>query len=145
MACPAPRRARTALLAVLLPCGVLTAPGCGILDQGEPERARVVAEGANGHPLQVVTTSDFDVVSDERGESREVFIFSADTADVTTPFDREYPLGSRTRIYVTFLSDSTASTPVTLRVFLDGDLRYDRSTRFEGEGLEFLYAASSSR
>jgi len=139
---PAPRRASGAsiLLSLLV---LLALPACGILDKGPPETAQVVIDGPSGHPISVVTSSDFDAVTSADGDSREISVFSADTSAAALPFDHFYDLGPRTRIYVVVRSDSTATSPVRVRVSIDGDLRYDRSTRFAGGAeLEFVFASA---
>lgn len=141
---PVPWRgpASSALLPILLCLPLAT---CGILDEDAPDTARLVIEGPAGHPLRLVTTSDFDVVASPGGDSPEVSVISADTAAVTAPFDRSYSLGPRTRIYVIVGSDSTAASPVRVRTFIDGEIRFDRSSRFvDGAELEFVFAAAGS-
>lgn len=132
------------LVGSLALCGAVTISSCNILSDGDPQTARVVIEGAEGHPIRLVTTTDFDVISSEGGDARELFVFSADTTSVASPFDHQYSMDARTRFYLIVSSDSTSVAPVTVKVFLDGDLRYTRSTRFEGEELEFLFVARSS-
>jgi len=122
---------------------VLVLPACGIFDKGPPETARVLIDGPAGHPVSVVTSSDFDAVTSADGDSREISVFSADTAAASVPFDRSYDLGPRTRIYLVVGSDSTAALPVRVRVSIDGEMRYDRSTHFtSGEELEFVFASA---
>jgi len=136
----APRNGRVVLL-LALACGALPIWGCDILGSGDPESARVVIDGAAGHTIRLVTTTDFDVVSSSDGEDREVYVLSADTADVASPYDRSFTLGPRTRFYVVLTSETTPAEIVTVRVFIDGDERYNRSTLFGEEVLEFLYVA----
>lgn len=136
----APRNGRAVLL-LALACGALPIWGCDILSSGDPERARVTIDGAPGHTVRLVTTTDFDVVSSTDGEQRDVYVLSADTADVASPYDRSFGLGPRTRFYVLITSETIPAQTVTVRVFLDGDRRYSRSTLFGEEVLEFLYVA----
>lgn len=138
---PPPGR-RHALLALLLPLGILVSGACNIFTDDEPQHARVEIEGAAGHPLEVVTSSDFDVVADQGGENRETVVFAADTAEVTSPFARVYGLGSRKRFHLVVSSDSivSAADAVTVRVYIDGDRRYARTTYFDDEDIEFTYA-----
>ena len=139
-----PARTRGRIPFALLPLTVVALlPACGILDEGAPETARVLIAGPAGHPLRLVTSSDFDAVSSADGDSREVTVFSADTAAASVPFDRTYGLGPRTRIYVIVGSDSTAAASVRVQVFIDTEIRFDRSTRFaDGEDLVFVFASA---
>lgn len=132
-------RLRIILLVSLLLAGAWIVAGCGILDEGEPERVRVRIDGAEGHPIQLVITDDFDVLLSEEGENRDVFLYSADTSSVTAPFDRSFDLGPNRRFYSTFSSDQVASELVSVKVWVEDDLRYDRQTVFQDEVLEFLY------
>lgn len=135
-----PRTGGAALpLALLL--GVWTIWGCGLLDKGPSENARVLIEGAEGHPIQLVTSNDFDVVISEGGEDRETQLNAADTALVTVPFDMVYSLGPRTRFYVDASSYEIAPGLVRMRVFIDEDLRYDATTTFDEESLTFTYTS----
>lgn len=137
---PAWTRGRIPL--ALLPLVVLL-PACGILDEGVPETARVVLAGPAGHPLRLVTSSNFDAVTSADGDSREVTVFSADTTAVTVPYERTYGLGPRTRIYVVVGSDSTAAAAVRVQVFIDNEIRFERSTRFaDREDLVFVFASA---
>jgi hypothetical protein len=131
------------LLVIPALCGALIFSGCNILNEGDPQTAHVVIGGADGHPILLVTTTDFDVVSSEGGEARELYVFSADTTAVASPFERQYSMGTRTRFYLVASSDSISAAPVTVKVFLDGELRYSRSTHFGADRLEFLFVARS--
>jgi hypothetical protein len=144
MNAPAPRRGRNALPTLLGLLIVAAFHGCDILGEGAPESARLVMEGSTGHPLQLVTTSDFDVVTRPDGDTRDVTVFSADTTRVAPPFDRRYSLGPRTRIFVLVSSETPSPAPIRVRIYIDDKLRLDRSTRFEGETVEFVFAAAEN-
>lgn len=142
MTFPAPERARRALTVALACLAILA---CGILDEGAPETARIVISGPT-HPVRLVTSSDFDAVTRADGDGRDVTVFSADTAAVSVPFDQRYGLGARGRIFVLVGSDTTAVSPVTLQVYIDGELRFQRSTRFAGgDVMEFVFTSTSLR
>jgi hypothetical protein len=134
-----PRTGRSVLVAFLL-TGTWLFGGCGILDEGDPTSARVVIEGGEGHPIQLVTTHYFLITTDQDGENREIYVTSADTSAVTSPFDRKYDLGPRKRFYATVSSAEIAPTPVSVKVYVDGDLRFNRSTFFGEEVLEFVFS-----
>lgn len=134
-----PRVGHSILLSVLL-AGSWLVLGCGILDEGDPTSARVVIEGEDGHPIQLVTTHDFLITVDQDGENREIFINSADTSAITSPFEKRYDLGPSKRFYATFSSAQVAPSPVSVRVYVGGDLRLDRLTVFDEEVLEFLFS-----
>lgn len=130
---------RSALLGFLL-TGTWLLWGCGILDEGDPEKAQVVIEGGDGHPIQLVTTDDFVITLNQDGENREVFVYSADTTAITSPFDQTYDLGPKKRFYATFSSAQIAPEPISVKVYVGGDLRFDRSTIFEEEVLKFVFS-----
>ncbi len=127
------------VIALVAACPLLI--GCSeLFEPSEPEAARVVIEGASGHALELITTSDFDVVRSMDGETREIYVFSADTADVVSPVDRTYRLVPRTRFYMIVSSEMVPDEPVTVRVYIDHEERYRRVTSFGDEVVEFVYS-----
>lgn len=139
MKAPAPRRGPAALLAVVV------VGACGIFHDDAPDSARVLVEGAAGHPIELITSSDFDAVTRPDGDGREITVFAADTTTTRTPLDVRFGLGPRTRIYVIVRSDSTAVSPVRVRIYVDEDLRFDSATRFaDGEYAEFVFASAGN-
>lgn len=134
-----PRMGRTVLFALLI-AGMWSVWGCGVFDPEDPETARVVIEGAVGHAIQLVTTNDFDITTSNDGEDQDIHIHSADTSAVTSPFDQGYGLGSRIRFYVSASSADTPTELVTVKIYIDDDLRYNRVTAFGEEVLEFAYS-----
>lgn len=129
------RAARPLFLVV----GLWMTSGCGILDEGDPETVRVAISGADGHPIELVTTSDFDVIAGQSGDDREVVLYSADTMAVTSPFSQRYELGPRMRFYAIVTSDQAPTEEVLVKIWVEDDLRYNRETVFGDEVLEFLY------
>ena len=134
-----PRVGHSILFSVLL-AGSWLVLGCGILDEGDPTSARVVIGGEEGHPIQLVTTHDFLLTVDQDGENREIFLNSADTSTVTAPFEKRYDLGPNKRFYATFSSAQVAPSPVSVRVYVGGSLRFNRGTIFDEEVLEFVFS-----
>ena len=114
--------------------------GCDIFDEGgTPETAKVVLEGGGGESFQLVTTNDFLVTADEDGENREVYLNSADTAVVSAPFSKSYSLGSGVRFYVKAISEEGLSQPVTIKVFINGDQRFNSTSTLLDLALEFIF------
>lgn len=113
--------------------------GCGIFDEGNPEKIRVVMEGAEGTSVQLITTNDFIVLLEQDGESRSVDINTADTAAVTSPFRRAYRLGSELRFYMKVESEEPLPEPLTVKAFVDDEERFNRTSLLGGENLEFVY------
>jgi len=79
--------------------------GCGILDEGTPETAKIVVTGGSAETFQLVTTTDFDVILDEAGENREGL-----------------------------------AQPMTTRVLIDGEERYNSTSTLKDLALEFNWA-----
>jgi hypothetical protein len=113
--------------------------GCDILDEGTPENARVILEGGSGEEVEMVTSNDFQIVTSDDGENREVSFFSADTTFVTPSFNQKYSLGSGVRFYIEVSSDEPLAQPVTLRVLIDGERRYNAASTLGDQEMEFLY------
>lgn len=133
----APRPKVSRIGALLLP--LLYTLGCGILDEGDPENARVVMEGAQGISVQLVTTNDFVVYLDEQEGSRSVDVLSADTAMVSLPFRKTYSLGQERRFFMRVLSEDPLPEPMTVKVFIDEDLRFNRTSLLGDDRVEFTY------
>jgi hypothetical protein len=130
-------------LAAVLVLGLsaLVATGCGILDEGgTPEQARVILEGGEGQGYQLVVSNDFAIVSSDDGETRDIFFYSADTSSVSGSLNQRYSLGSGVRIYVKAYTEEALGQPVTMRVLIDGEQRFNGTSTLGGEDLEFLYS-----
>jgi hypothetical protein len=132
---------KSRLLAGILSVVVaLSLSACNIFDEGDPEKVRIVVTGAEGESFQLVTTTDFDIVTDQDLEDREIYIYTADTSTVTSPYSGRYPLDSRLRFFMKAFNDEALSEAVTVRIYVDSDVRYASSSRLEeGLELEFVY------
>lgn len=126
-----------AILPALLVALLLT--GCDIFDEGQPSNARVIIQGPAGEAFSLVTSNDFAVVAGDDGEDRDVFIYSGDTAQVSAPFNQSYSLGSGVRFYLKAFSPSALSSPITVRVEIGGERRYNTTSNLDGLELEFFY------
>jgi hypothetical protein len=113
--------------------------GCGILDEGNPEKIRVVMNGADGTSVQLITTNDFLVLRDQDGDTRSVDINSADTTAVTPPFRGTYSLRSEARFYMKVESEQPLPEPLTVKAFVDDEERFNRTSLLGTEYLEFTY------
>ena len=127
------------LLAFTAILGVVALLGCSILDSEEPTQARLVLGGGAGHPLQLVISDNFEILVDPETEERTIALVDADTLATSAPFDQRYDLGSLKRFYAKLSSESIATVPVSMKVFVGGDVQYNRQTDFDGEFLEFIY------
>ena len=58
---PMKSRLLAGILSVLL---FLSLSACGIFDEGDPEKVRIVVSGAEGESFQMVTTTDFEVLTE---------------------------------------------------------------------------------
>jgi hypothetical protein len=126
-------------LSPLLGLFLLGLGGCGILDEGKPDKARVIIEGATGEEFNLLTSNDFLVIVDQNGENREVVLNSSDTALVSTPFNQQYRLGSGERLYVKVFRDTALSEPINVRILVGGDERFNSTSTLENLTLEFIY------
>lgn len=132
-----PGRSLSNVGAILVSLSLLV--GCGILDEGNPEKIRVVMNGADGSSVQLITSDDFTVFLDEDGETRSVQINSADTTAVTSPFKRTYPLGSDLRFYLRVESEQLLTEPLTVRAFIDDEERFTGTSFLGDDFIEFTY------
>jgi hypothetical protein len=126
--------------AVLLATVSMVGWGCDILDEGTPETARVTLEGGGDREIEIVTSNDFSITSEDDGETREVYLYSADTTSVTPSFNQKYSLGSEVRFYIAASTDEPLDQAVTMKVFIDGEQRYNVTSTLGDQELEFLYS-----
>jgi hypothetical protein len=112
--------------------------GCGILDEGTPETARLEITGP-AEDFQLVTTTDFDVLAAGEEAVNPIHLVSADTSTVSAPYDKSYSLGPRQRFYLKAFSAEGLSQPITVKVLVDGDERYNSTSTLEDSDLEFVY------
>jgi len=131
---------RRAALGLLFLTGLSGAVGCGILDEGKPNNARVVIEGGGGQEFTLVTSNDFTITVDETGQNRQVELNQADTITVSAPYNQVYPLGSGIRFYLKAYNDVALTDPITVRVRLGGEERFSSTSALEGVAIEFLYS-----
>lgn len=90
--------------------------------------------------MRLVTSNDFLIVSGDDGESRDVLLNTADTVWVAPGFDERYALGPGVRFFINVSSEGGLSQPVTLRVLIDGEQRFNGSSDLMDSDLEFLYS-----
>jgi hypothetical protein len=93
-----------------------------------------------GEGVDLVTSNDFAIVSDDDGETREIYFYSADTVFVTPSFDRRYSLGSGVRFFVNASAEVGLALPVTMKVFIDGEKRFEGSSTLGDAALEFVFS-----
>jgi len=133
-----PNRAGRPFLFTLLLISFISLQGCGIFDEGTPERARVVVTGP-AENFQLVTTTDFDVLAGEEEEGNSVYLNSADTSTVSAPYNQSFSLGSRQRFYLKAFSAEGLSQPVQVKIFIDDDERYNSTSTLDELALEFIF------
>lgn len=126
-------------LAALILASLFSLSGCDIVDSGDPESARVEISGAEGESFQLITTSDFEILVSQEGDGSEVYVNAADTASVSSPLSNRYSLGTGLRFYMKAYSEEGLSEPITVKVYIDGDMRYNSSSTLDGLTLEFVY------
>ena len=116
-----PRLAWVALLLLLVPACTLLDPEVGV-----PDRARVFLSGSSAAQLEVIISTDFVRAAAEGGSS-EVSLTRADTfyTDLSTTHDQVYQVAPKNRFFVRVSNPDTALAIVTLKIWMDGDLKYE--------------------
>jgi hypothetical protein len=115
---------------------------CGILDEGgTPNSARVFIEGGSGLALALVTSNDFTIVSDDGGQTRDVYLNTQDSTTVSPPFDNRYSLGPAKRFYLRVGAEESLAQAVRVRVLVGGEKRFDGTSDLGDSDLEFVYSA----
>lgn len=113
----------------------------GLTKDDAPIEARIVAEVDTEVPLELVISSDFDVVLDpltgnvDPAFDRVDSLAITEDYDAVVTFDPEDP-----KLFVHLGNVMDAVSPVRLRIFLDGEVEYDASANLGNGGfLEYLY------
>jgi hypothetical protein len=121
---------------------VLVVAGCGILDEsGTPSSARVVIEGGSVAAIALVTSNDFSIISDDGGQTRDVYLNTWDSIDVTPPLDQRYSLGPAVRFFLRVGAEEALVNPVRVRVVVGGKERFDATSDLAEGDLEFVYSS----
>lgn len=109
------------------------------IEDPTPNAARLVlSSGTSTGPIRLLMSTNFLVARDESGRTT-VELIEADTLTVTAPFERTVDIRDEQQFFAqTRAADSTVSS-VQMRVFLDGDLRYDETRDLQQTPLQFLY------
>lgn len=129
-------------MTVLSTLAVAATSSCGILDEGgTPSSARVVIEGGSGQTLALVTSNDFSIVSDDGGQTRDVYLNTQDSTTVSPPLDQRYSLGPGVRFYVRVGAEEALAQAVRVRVLVGGEKRFDSTSDLGESDLEFVYSA----
>lgn len=119
------RRCLPLLLLVAMGLG-----GCSLLTTGDerPTTARVRIEGTAPQPMEVIrSTNFFEQLNLDTGDRRAILV-SADTVEISLPFDETVPVGIDGSVYVELLYRGLDPANIRMRVDLrPGDESFDRS------------------
>ena len=122
---------------------LVLAGACTFLESKEDvaREARVVVTGTAPVPLELVTSTKFTRTIEETGEVTISLAF-ADTAFVSLadPHDKTYPVRPDRGFLVRLRNHSTDPAVVSMQVFFDGKLYFDRQgVALQEATLEFSY------
>lgn len=132
--------ARFCLLSML---GLLVLGGAGcddLLDDTQPlpDFARVVLTGASPVDLEIVTSTNFQVVSDFELQETFVQLILSDTALAVPPYEDDIDIRSTERFFIRVTNHAAEVADITLEVSFDGTVEYNQSAFMsEGGSLEF--------
>ena len=116
---------------------------CGgvFLQEDPPERVSVDITSASVDSVMVVTSELF-VLTDQGGEQ----LIEADSAVVLLPFQDEEDIRETQRFLIKVMpaDPDAAEATVTLRVRVDGDVRFDRESDVVQDPLEFRFLFAGS-
>lgn len=137
---------RGASLTVLL-AGLLGTAAC----MGPPDHdtARAELTGDTDETVAVITSSSFSL---DASGSQVNQLRDSDTARIEVPFETSHDLRETGRFFIRALPADSSETgtgdpeplPVTLRVFIDGDLQYDVSADLRERHLQFIFGSAGS-
>lgn len=123
-----------ALTTLLMPLG-----GCDFfLEDPTPDEARVELSGNGSEQVRLLLSKNFLTARSETGETT-VELLEADTVIVAPPFERTFDIRDERQFFAQARAADTVATSVRVRVFLDGEMRFDQSRDVLQEPLQFLY------
>lgn len=117
----------------------LTACSLGTEVGDKPETARVRVEGTSPHPLTLVISTDFYEQFDPLTGVTTPVYNTADTEEITLPFDRTFDLDGTGSVYVELRNALVPAADVRLRVDLDGGQKYDQEATLSDNGALVYY------
>jgi len=125
---------------VLLMVAVWLVVGCDLLlENPEPDRARLEISGDAGKPVRLITSTEFVAAVNDVGQTR-VEIFVADTVITTLPYERVYDIAQDHRFLVEASWIDTDLEQVSVQVYLDDEKQFDESgLLMEGQPYRFVY------
>ena len=134
-------RKRNALRGLAIGLVMAAGSACGITDSEPPRLARVVADNSLAEPLELIISTDFEIILDELTGNQDPQFTSADTFAVTAPFEQSYTLADGDeRLFVRFSNTTEELAPVLVQVYLDESRDWDvTATLGPGAFLEYLY------
>jgi hypothetical protein len=114
--------------------------GCNILNEGDPEIARVVLEAGSAN-VRLVVSNDFNALEISESGIGEIVVISSDTVAVSGTFEQRYTLGQRLRFYARAEAPDTVPVIASMEVYIDDDLRFSQTRQLDGgeNAMEFVY------
>lgn len=115
--------------------------GCDLLlENPEPQEARLVIEGEAGKQIRIITSTEFVAAVTENGETR-VQVFVADTIVTTLPYQHEYAIDDDHRYFVEAARLDTDVDALRMQVFIDDRKQFDENgILIDGQPYRFVYA-----
>lgn len=115
--------------------------GCDLLlDNPEPEEARLVIEGEAGKQVRIITSTEFVAAIAQNNETR-VQLFVADTIIATLPYQRVYPIDEEHRYFVEAARVDSDVDGLRMQVFIDDRKQFDENGMLlDGQPYRFVYA-----
>lgn len=135
-----PLRLRGLLAPVFLACG-LGLQGCDGLGQPERERARARVTADAATTVEIVTSTQFNVISLDGGPDGgpQVDLLASDSVVEAPPWDETFDISDTRRFYIRVSAVDTASVTGRLEVFIDGELRANLTTDLQEKPLVNLF------
>lgn len=119
----------------------LFAVGCDdLLDdtQDLPDFANYTLTGTSPVDLEIIVSTNFEVVPDFETQSTFVDFFASDTTLTIPPFSEDIDIRATERFFVRVTNYSDSVADVRLQVSFDGTLEYDQAAFMSaGASLEF--------
>ena len=130
----------------LLLLSVTVLAACDLVGKSGPEEVRLRIEGNSAESIRLITSRLFltDRIQDididgSVIDSMSIVLIRADTSMINLPFEQTYDIRSEQRFYVRMNRSSPENDGLIARMWIDGELKFERQPGGDRDSLQFIY------
>ena len=139
------RRSGVLHLIALVTLSSIAACSLGTEESARPDNARVVVTVDSPNPLTLITSTDFFESIDDVSGQIVTHFNRADTVLIDSSFDETFQLGSQSSFVARLIETENTAATIEMRVFLDGELEWERTGTMRDATLEYKFVFTGRR